>query len=226
MTGVFLQVRLDSSRLPRKALLPLAGRTVVEHAMRALKPTGADVYALLTDEESADELSSYAEKTGFEVFVGAKEDVLRRYADAALYFGVDRLIRATGDNPLVSGECARLICELHREEAADYSGFCGLPLGTGVECVETEALLEAEKLAVSRYHREHVCPFIYEHTERFIINKPDAPRDYRFPEGRVTLDTEEDYLRLQEIYRLAYEGEPIGIGELVQILAQHHPIAG
>ena len=226
MTGVFLQVRLDSSRLPRKALLPLADRTVVEHAMRALLSIGADVNALLTDEESADELAAYAREYGFEVFVGSKDDVLRRYTDAARHFGVDRFVRATGDNPLVSGECARRICELHSSEAADYSGFRGLPLGTGVECVETEALLEAERLSVRRYHREHVCPYIYEHPERFFISQPEAPYAYRFPEGRVTLDTEEDYRRLQEIYRLAYKGEPVDIGALVQILAQHHPIAG
>jgi spore coat polysaccharide biosynthesis protein SpsF len=226
MTGVFLQARLDSSRLPRKALLPLADRSVLEHAMRALLAVGADVYVLLTDEESSGELAPYAEREGFELFVGAKEDVLKRYADAARDFGVDRIIRATGDNPLVSGECARLICDLHRQEAADYSGFRGLPLGTGVECVETEALLEAEKLSSNRYYREHVCPFIYEHPERFIIHQPEAPREYRFPEGRVTLDTGEDYRRLQEIFRLAYEGKPVGIGSLVHILSQHHPIAG
>ncbi len=42
MTSVFLQVRLDSSRLPRKALLPLGDRQVVSHAMRALKNVKAE----------------------------------------------------------------------------------------------------------------------------------------------------------------------------------------
>ncbi len=34
--GIFLQARLESNRLPEKALLNLGGITVVEHAMRAL----------------------------------------------------------------------------------------------------------------------------------------------------------------------------------------------
>jgi spore coat polysaccharide biosynthesis protein SpsF (cytidylyltransferase family) len=34
--GVFLQARLGSTRLPRKALLPLAGTTVLQLTMRAL----------------------------------------------------------------------------------------------------------------------------------------------------------------------------------------------
>ena len=41
MTGVFLQVRLSSSRLPRKALRLLAGKTVIEHAMDSLSRVDA-----------------------------------------------------------------------------------------------------------------------------------------------------------------------------------------
>ncbi len=226
MTGLFLQVRLDSSRLPRKALLPLGGTVVVSHAMRALRKVDAACYALLTDEESAGELAPYAEAEGFSLFVGEKEDVLKRYSDAARYYRVDRIIRATGDNPLVSGSCAREICRLHLDAEADYSGFVGLPLGTGVECVETSALLEADRLADSRYDREHVCPYLYRHPEDFLVYRPEAPQRCRLPDARVTLDTKEDYARLQELYRIAYRGRPIEIRELIHTLTTHQPIAG
>ena len=52
MRGVLLQVRLDSTRLPEKALLKLKDLTVIEHAMRALKQIDADVFVLVTTEES------------------------------------------------------------------------------------------------------------------------------------------------------------------------------
>ena len=51
-TGIFVQVRLASTRLARKALLPLAGSTVIGHVMRALALVPADVRALLTDPAS------------------------------------------------------------------------------------------------------------------------------------------------------------------------------
>lgn len=226
MTGVFLQVRLGSSRLPGKALLPLEGDTVIGHAMRALRRVHADVYLLLTDSESAGELHTHAEMAGFEVFTGAKEDVLLRYTDAARMYGVDRIIRATGDNPLVSGECADRICALHEEAGADYSGFRGLPLGTGVECVEAAALFEAERAAESPYEREHVCPYLYRHPERFSIHTPKAPAEYRLPEARVTLDTEEDYTRLKELFRSLYKGSPVTIDRLVPELSRYYPVAG
>jgi len=219
-TGVFLQVRLDSSRLPRKALLPLMGKAVISHAMEALKEIDADVFALLTDEDSEKELRPYAERSGFQVFTGPKEDVLERYALAAEKYQVDTIIRSTGDNPLVSGQCAGLLLKLHHDKEADYSGFRDLPLGTGVECVKTGALLKARIEARAAYDHEHVCPYLYNHPESFIIYRPVAPRECRAPQLRVTLDTMEDFNKLEMIYRELYRDQPIRTDILVKKI--HH----
>jgi spore coat polysaccharide biosynthesis protein SpsF (cytidylyltransferase family) len=56
--------------------------------------------------ESARTLEDIAAPWGFKVFAGSREDVLDRYIKAAENFGLDRLVRATGDNPLVSAELA------------------------------------------------------------------------------------------------------------------------
>ena len=88
MTGVFLQVRIDSTRLPGKALLLLEDYKVIEHAMRNLKVVNADVFALLTEPASAIQLTHLAEKWGYKVFVGDKNNVLKRYANAIQHFSV------------------------------------------------------------------------------------------------------------------------------------------
>ncbi|MDA3851551.1 MAG: spore coat protein, partial [Spirochaetaceae bacterium] len=41
-TALFLQCRLDSSRLPGKALINIEGKTVIELAMEALKPLNVE----------------------------------------------------------------------------------------------------------------------------------------------------------------------------------------
>src|SRR6056297_2365683 len=227
--AVFLQVRLDSTRLPQKALLPLSGKPVVELAMEALKKVPADVYALLTDRDSYKALSGHASVAGFETFIGPKEDVLQRYADAINYFQVDTVIRATGDNPLVSGECGARLLELYHEQRdpqVDYSGFEGLPVGTGVECVRAEALLRANREAECSYDREHVCPYLYNHPDIFRVYRPPAPKECFFPGMRVTLDTDRDYRRLQTIFNTLYSGTPITTKELIRGISQHHMIAG
>ncbi len=219
-TAVFLQARLSSTRLPNKVLLPLAGITVIEHAMDSLRRIGADVNALLTDEESAGPLRGLARRRGFEVFPGPSDDVLLRYAQAARHYEIERYFRATGDNPLVSHELALSLAESHLQAGADFSGYAGPPLGTGVELVEVEALFQAEREALDPYEREHVSPFIYRRPERFRIHRPRAEEDVVMEDARVTLDTEEDYQWIKRIFDALYDGEPISPYTLVSWLRE------
>lgn len=219
-TAVFLQVRLNSSRLSRKALLPLGDMTVIEHAMAALSQVDVKVHALLTDRKSSSALRPYAKKFNFEVFEGPEDDVLSRFAMAVRYFEVDRYFRATGDNPLVSGELAEALLRLHIESKADFSGFLGPPLGTGVELTESAAILAADAEAVDPYEREHVSPFIYRRPERFSVERPWAPEEYCYPSAHVTLDTREDHAYIERIFRGLYKGHPIETKQLVKWLTK------
>ncbi len=221
MIGVVLQARLSSSRLPNKALLPLAGRPVIEHAMSALRDLAADRYVLATDHESAAQLEPVAAACGFEVFAGDPEDVLARFAGAVRRYRLSTVVRATGDNPAVSTELAAISLRAHLNRGAEYTGLLGPPLGTCVEVLDAEALLRADREAVERYDREHVAPFIYHRPEQFRVFRPELGRRYRMPEARVTLDTYQDYERLVELYRRLYRGRPIEVTTLLAELLDH-----
>ena len=219
MTGVVLQARLDSSRLPGKALLDLNGRTTVFRAMDALRGISqAERFILATDDQSAELLRPQAKAGGFELFIGSKENVLERYAAAVRAFGLDIVVRATGDNPLVSAELAEKSIALQRESGADYTALKGAPLGTGVEVLRAEALLAAAAEAADPYETEHVSPFLYRRPERFTILTPTVEATRLFPSGRVSLDTLDDYRYIARIFGALYLDKPIGIDELVRWL--------
>lgn len=213
--GIFLQARLDSSRLPEKALLNLGGITILEHAMRALTSVEADHYVLLTDDRSAHRLRPLSRLCNFDLFVGDPDDVLDRFLRAAQRYGVDTIVRATGDNPFVSPEATELALALRRSKDADFAALVGLPLGTGVEVVRRRALEIAWKKASKRYDREHVTPFLYTRPERFSIVRSPAPAALRFPEARVTLDTWEDYRHLQGLVEDLHYSFPVEIRDIV-----------
>jgi spore coat polysaccharide biosynthesis protein SpsF len=222
-TGCFLQVRLHSQRLPRKALLPLKGGTVLEHTLRALQRVPADVHALLTDGRSVEAFRAPARVAGFALLVGSEEDVLGRFAQAVLEFRVDRVIRATGDNPLVCPDQVVALMEIHQRDRLSLSHFVGSPLGTGVEIVEAEALLEAEAEAVDPFEREHITTYLYRHRERFRVGEIPVPPHWSFPEGKVTLDTPSDYDRLCRIFADLYRapGQPVSTEQVVRWLKAH-----
>jgi spore coat polysaccharide biosynthesis protein SpsF len=219
-TVLILQTRLDSKRLPGKALLPIRGIPLCQHAMNALRLVRADEYVLATDPSSAEALRPLAGESGFALFEGPKEDVLSRYCQAARQFKADRVIRATGDNPLVSYELANLLVERRAGHPADYSGYLDMPTGMGVEVVEAKALYVAEECAQESFEREHVCPFIYRHPETFRIDQCRAPAQFLLPGSRVTVDTQADFDSVADIFGALYGGRPLKALDVIAYLKQ------
>jgi spore coat polysaccharide biosynthesis protein SpsF len=217
-TGVFLQARLGSRRLPRKAVLSLDGITILEAAMLALRRVPVEVHALLTDAASASELRPLAEGSGFALFEGPAEDVLRRFCLAARSFGVERVVRATGDNPLVSRAQTEDLLSLQEREAFDLGHFVGPPIGTGVEVVTAAALRQADSASVDPYEHEHITTYLYRNPARFVVAEVPAPERWSYPRGTVTIDTAEDYSRVRRIFSELYRGEPIETEEVISWL--------
>jgi spore coat polysaccharide biosynthesis protein SpsF len=217
MTALILQARLDSSRLPGKAMLPLGGEPMILRVMEALKTVDADVHILACPEDCLDAFAPLAASAGFVLSAGPKEDVLGRFCIAIRRYRADWVIRATGDNPFVFSDAARSLLLEGRSLGADYSGYSSLPYGAGVEALRAEALLRAEAEATLETEREHVCPYLYRHEELFLLHRPLAPRPWRGPDMRLTVDTAEDYGRAQQLWgalsavprELRFSGETI-----------------
>jgi spore coat polysaccharide biosynthesis protein SpsF len=201
MTALILQGRLNSTRLPQKSLLPLEGEPLIFRVMEALNAVPCDIRILACPESCAAPFGPLAEKAGFVIHTGSDEDVLARYCAAIRRYSPDRVIRATGDNPFVFADAAKTLAEEAAAVGADYAGYTGLPLGAGVEVVNAEALLRAEKESTTREDREHVCPYLYGHGELFLLHRPLAPPPWQAPRLRLTVDTLEDYHRAQKLYR-------------------------
>ena len=195
MTVLIVQARLDSKRLAEKCLLSLGGRPLIFRVMEALASVNCDAKVLACPEDCIEAFSPLAEEAGFELIPGPKEDVLARYCLVIRRFHADRVIRATGDNPFVFTDAAETLNEEAIALGADYSAYSGLPYGSAVESIHSEALFRAEQEAQSVYERENVCPYLYSHPEFFRLHRPFAPRRWQGADMRVTVDTEEDFRR-------------------------------
>lgn len=211
MTAIILQARIDSSRLPGKALLPLDGKPVIFRVMEALnqitknkeQKTESDFLKILAcSEDSLSAFTPIAKDADFEIFAGPKEDVLERYCQVIRKYSVKRVIRATGDNPFVFADAAASINEEAVSLNADYGGYIDLPYGAGVETVSADALLRACKETSLPFNREHVCPYLYNNPDKFNIHRPLAPSIWRNPNIRLTIDTQEDYDNAIKLYNI------------------------
>lgn len=193
------QCRLSSTRLPRKALLPLGGKTVLDWNLSSMKKVPADEYYVATDADSVEELRPICERNGFKVFVGPLEDVLERYCLLIEESKADAVIRATCDNPFLFYEAATALVEQYKRRSetgkCDYITWTGLPHGSGVEMFNAKSLLEARTNTKDAFDHEHVGPSLYKHPDKFESVMLPAPAEWNFPNLRTTIDTKSDYRR-------------------------------
>jgi spore coat polysaccharide biosynthesis protein SpsF len=200
MTAVVIQARLASTRLPEKALLPLGGKQLLFRVMQAMKTVPCDAHILACTPDSQGIFAPLAEEAGFLIFAGPEKDVLGRFCDAARRFAIDRVLRATGDNPFLFADAAAATILESEASGADYCSFSGMPHGSGVEAVLASALLRAERETDDPFDREHVCPYLYKNPAAFLLHRPLAPKPWVAPRVRLTVDTEEDYRLARILY--------------------------
>ncbi len=195
--GLFLQVRLNSNRMPGKALLNLSGKLLINHVIDRLSVVPADHRVILTSNESYDVLKPIADEAGWDIFAGNSQNVLKRFVDAAVFYEVDTVIRATGDNPLSSSEIAIQTIELFNKTNADLAYLAPVPYGSGVEVVKTSALVKALSKSDIPYDLEHVTPFIYKNPNEFkIVTEKYHNDEAARGEIRLTVDTRDDFERV------------------------------
>jgi spore coat polysaccharide biosynthesis protein SpsF len=169
--------------------------------MEQLSVVPSDVKVLACPEDCEKAFAPLAERAGFLLVTGPKEDVLGRFGTVIRRYAPDRVIRATADNPFVFSDAAAFLEEEARALGADYAGYAGMPPGAGTESIAAAALLEAEKHARDQGEREHVAPYLYHHGESFLLHRPLAPPRWRAPRLSLTVDTAEDYERARLLYR-------------------------
>jgi spore coat polysaccharide biosynthesis protein SpsF len=205
--GIVLQARFGSTRLPGKALATLGGISLLERCLRRLllSRVGRVVLAT-TDLEEDDPLASVAMRMGVAVYRGSADDVLERYLAAAKQFGLDTMIRATGDNPAVDYAAPRRI--LRALENADYACELGLPYGGGVEGIRTAALARVTSATTAADDREHVTLYVRQHPEQFKVAAIEAPKPLNRPDVRVTVDTGADLVHIRRVFARTSSAEP------------------
>ena len=169
MTGVIIQARMSSSRLPGKALMLLSGEAVLYHVVeRTRRARCADIIIVATTEEPEDDkVAAFCAKRGYVCFRGPRDNVLERYFEAARTWRLDTVVRVTSDCPLIDPAIIDLCVERFQTSECDYMsntapGERSFPRGLDVEVFTFVALERADREAREPYEREHVTPYIHE----------------------------------------------------------------
>lgn len=209
--GAIIQARMGSTRLSGKVMKKIKGKTVLNHVIDRIQQSKFvdESIVATTILERDNTIENEMKKCGVKCFRGSEEDVLSRYYYAAKESNVDTIIRITSDCPLIDPNVIDEIIEFYLDRKYDLVTNAGsdltqrtYPRGLDTEVFSIDVLEDAFINGKESYHREHVTPFIYEHSNNIHYFKNEV--DYS--KYRWTLDTEEDFKLISEIYNRLYKG--------------------
>jgi len=200
---VILQARTASTRLPRKALLPIAGYpSAILAALRAANRQHATILAT-SDDSSDDVLASEARNYGIEVFRGPLGDVLSRYYLATANLPSDCVVvRLTGDNVIPDGALVAEVLQVFARGGAEYLDVSTsfVPYGLSVEAFSVATLRTAHALARSPEEREHVGLWMKRNCKSVLFT-PRLARNENFSHLRCTIDEPADYELMLRLFQ-------------------------
>jgi len=225
--GIVIQARLNSSRLPKKVLLPLphgSATTLLDQIIRRAQKSCLDPVVILatSDQPENNDLQEVANKNQAYFYQGPEEDVLARFYEAATLHKLDVVVRLTADNPFIEASIIDQTVNALLAQNYSYTVTAGLPLGCNIEVISMDALVQAHLEATLPEHREHVTPYIKQNPNLFRLHtQPFYQPGYST--WRLTVDNENDYALACLLYHWLYPINPYFGLEQVAAVIQNHP---
>ena len=224
-TGALIFSRLDSTRLPGKALLKINGREMLGRVIdRAKKIPGMKGIVVATTDRAVDDpIAEFANKENVGCYRGSLDDVALRAFNACKSFGFSKFVRICGDRPFFEPEVIVKLLALFSEttDVATTTFPRTYPPGLTGEVVSFAALARVIEVSTSPEDREHVTRYFYRHAISFNIVSLPTPDGYNFEGVRLVVDDQKDFQRAQWIAKgVDKQGAYIGDMGLVLELAR------
>jgi len=218
-----VQARSTSSRLPKKVLLKIKEKTIIELLWKRLilsKKINKIVFAIPKNSKEK-LLKKHILSFGGELFEGSENDVLDRYYKAAKKYKADIIVRITGDCPLIDSSIVdQMITKLIENKLDFVSNYDPptYPDGLTVAVCTLKTLKTAWSKATSQGDREHVM--------NYIINSKDFLKDNlklkkNLSSERWTLDESEDFLVIKNIFNYFKKRYDFSWTEILKLKKKH-----
>jgi spore coat polysaccharide biosynthesis protein SpsF len=224
-----IQARTGSSRLPNKVLLSLCTKPLLIRMIQRVAKTdltGEIVIATSTKKED-DVIEKLCNEYSINCFRGHPTDLLDRHYQCGKEFNADAVVKIPSDCPLIDPQIIDKVISHFIKNKDKYDYVSNLhpatyPDGNDVEIMSFEVLESAWKEAKKNFEREHTTPYVWENPDRFKIGNVEweTGLDYSTTH-RWTIDYEEDYIFIKNVYEELYKKNPgFGLNDILNLLEE------
>jgi spore coat polysaccharide biosynthesis protein SpsF len=203
---IIIQARMTSTRLPKKVMLPLCGKSALEIMINRIEKFKDNIIIATTNDGTEEDIVKLAKKLNVKYYQGDTDNVLSRYYESAIKFGAtnnDIIVRLTSDCPIMDQEILSQIIESFKTCKCDYLSNVierTYPRGMDTEVFRFKSLKMAYENATTQLEIEHVTPYINNtNKDKFILKSyKDVENNSKY---RLTLDEIDDYEAIKEVYK-------------------------
>jgi len=224
-----IQARTGSTRLKAKVLRPVLGKPLLQHMIERLSYSkyANDIVIATTKNKADDAIVKLSKDLRLPVYRGDEHDVLDRYYRAAKKYKADIIVRLTSDCPLIDPRVTDRVIKYYLENVDKYDFVSNMhpptfPDGLDTEVFPFSTLEKAWRESKKLYEREHVTPYIWDNPDIFRIGNVYNDKNLYYVE-RWTLDYEEDYLFIKEIFEHLYSKDKVFYMEDIHRLLSEKP---
>ena len=207
MIIAIVQARMGSSRLPKKSLMDIDGKTALEFMIDRVRKSDLidDIVIATTINQEDDVITDLCINNQINCYRGSENDVLDRYYQSAKKYEATIVVRLTSDCPLIDPDLIDETINLYIKKKVDYASNAvppekkKYPDGSDVEVFSFDALEKSWIETTDLKDREHVTFYMWDKRDNFNTIMLDNEHDWG--KYRITVDYIEDLELVREIVK-------------------------
>jgi len=218
-SAIFITARMKSSRLPRKALIEIEEKTLIEHLIDRLKLAKLPKIVVMCTSVNPNDsvLVEVAKKNGIQYFQGSEKDVLERFVAAAEKFNIDFVVVTWGDEIFCEPKYIDEMVRFFEKTNADLIKCEELPEGTETIGVKVSALKKV--CEIKDEEDTEVWGGYFEKGPFDIKYMKVEDEEVKNFKARLTIDYPEDFNLIKEIFKRLYKkGKVFLLDEIIPLL--------
>lgn len=208
---IVVQARMASSRLPKKVMLPILGKSLLARMIERLQMVKHTIEIVIATSVNSEDniIEQETINVGVPCFRGSSENLLERHYLAALRYNADIVLKIPSDCPLIDPRIIdQVLDSFFKNPGYDYVSNlhpASWPDGNDVEVMTMHCLEKTWRLATRQLELEHTTPYIWENPDQFSIGNVSwgNGKDYSMSH-RFTIDYREDYEFIKQVYEELY----------------------
>lgn len=208
--------RTNSTRLPRKVVKEIFGKTIIEYIIEKTKHvSGIDSIYICTSKEPDDQiLEKIAQRNNINFYAGSPTSVIDRMLDVVKIENADHLVRITGDNIFTDEIFLEEMIRLHLKNDADYTRTEKVPLGLTAEVIKVPALKKCYK-EIDPNKTEYLMFYIFD-PGKYKCQVLLCEKTLWGTQYTLTVDIPEDYERSVQIIKNLYKNGRVFYDDIVR----------